>query len=172
MNKFRWRAATAVVNGKIFCSGGICNYTPLNSVEYYDPSSDVWILISNMPQEITGHGAVEINGHFIVMGGSINYFQYSNKVWALDTRNRNAAWIEKPSMAIPRIHFSITKIHDKVFVCGGRATLREITDSLEIFDGEVWRSGPRIPTTRWHAPAVVIPMEFARVLQSRICSIQ
>ena len=118
MNQCQANAAAAVVNGKIFCSGGYMN----SSVECYDPSSDVWTLICNMPQKIVGHGAVEIDGNLIIMGG------YSG---------------------------GYTREDDE----------RKTLDSVEICDGEVWRNGPKMPTDRYYAPAVVIPMSFARDLE-------
>ena len=36
---------------------------------------------------------------------------------------------------------------------------------MEIFDGKVWRNGPKMPTPRYSAAAVVIPMEFSRHLK-------
>ena len=160
MNERRSDAATAVVNGKIFCAGG----HERDSVECYDLFSDVWTLVCNMPQNIYAHGAIEIDGNFIIIGGytiGSRIIPYLKDVWALDTENENVLWIEKPSMFISRMFFSIAKIDDEVFVCGGACPDGR---SVEIFDGEVWRSGPKMPTPRWNTPAVVIPMEFARYL--------
>ena len=165
MNECRLRAAATVVNGKIFCSEH-------NSVEYYDPSSDVWTIIDNMPQYTTGHGAVEMDGYFIIMGGWDNK-TFFNNVWALNTTDKNAVWITKPPMSIPRSDFSITKIDGKIFICGGvfksmgwhRTSLfKVIVNDVEIFDGKVWSNGPKLPSHRYSTAAVVIPMEFAKHL--------
>ena len=161
MNQCRDNAATAVVNEKIFCAGGF----KLDSVECYDSSSDVWTLVCNMPQCMSGHRAVEIDGSFIIVGG------HNSKVWALDTMDNNAQWIEKPSMSIPRCAFSIAKIDDKIFVCGGNSNGKAM-GLVEIFDGEVWINGPEMPVTRYLASAVVIPTEFAKDFKSRPCFIQ
>ena len=163
MNESRSSAAAAVVNEKIFCACGWDGRDDLNSVECYDPSSDVWTLVCNMPQRIWGHRAVEIDRNFIVMGGtngSASNPQYFNNVWALDTMDKNAKWICKPFMSIPRYQFGIAKIHDEIFICGGQSQRIYATDLVTIFDGEVWRDGPKMPTRRSFAPAVVIPMEF------------
>ena len=157
MNECRYKVAAAVVNGKIFCCGG-WNKSHLDSVECYDPSSDVWTFISNMPRNIEGHGAVEIDGHFIIMGGIGGW----KNVWALDAMDKNAKWIKKPPMSRTRMWFSIAKIEDKIFVCGG--TGADAGYNVRIFDGEVWRNGPNMPISRHWTPAVVIPMEFARYL--------
>ena len=158
MKECRRDAAAAVVNRKIFISGG-SNVTVIDSAECYDPSSDVWTQISNMPQKIWGHCAVEMNGNFIVMGG-YNREKFFNNVWALNTTDKNAAWIEKPSMSTPHSYFSIAKVEDKIFVCGGWGE----GDIVETFDGETWRNGPKMPTSRYFAPVAIIPIEFARSL--------
>ena len=64
-------------------------------------------------------------------------------------------------MPAPREYFGLAKIDGKVFVCGGWGA----SGSVEIFDGEVWRDGPKMPTSRAYAPAVVIPTEFAKSLK-------
>ena len=160
MNECRESSAAAVVNGEIFCSGGR-NDNILNSVECYDPSSDVWTQISNIPYATSGHGAIEMNGNLIVIGAIDGGIRWKN-VWALDTTDKNAKWIKKPPMSRTRMWFSIAKIEDKIFVCGG--TGADAGYNVRIFDGEVWRNGPNMPISRHWTPAVVIPMEFARYL--------
>ena len=189
MNKCRSNAAAAVVNGTIFISGGSDATDCLTSVECYDASSDVWTIISNTPKYISGHRAVEVDGNLIIMGGygvvknneqrSATRMQwygigwapepppkesvkYSQSVWELDTRDKDGEWIIKPFMSIPRYDFSIAKVDDKVFICGGWN--KECLDDVQILDGGVWKSGPKMPTTRQYAPAVVVPAEFARSL--------
>ena len=61
------------------------------------------------------------------------------------------------------VTFSIAKICSKIFIFGGEI-YKKALDSVEIFDGEAWRDGPKMPNTRIFAPAVVIPIEFARHL--------
>ena len=117
-----------------------------------------------MPQSIR-HGAVEINGNFIIVG-EWNYPKYFSNVWALDTTDKNAKWIEKPSTSRIRENFSIAKIDGKVFVCGGKTQQHEALDSVEIFDGNVWKRGPYMPTYCIGGTAVVIPMQFARSLEA------
>ena len=166
MNHCPREAAAAVVRGKIFCAGGT-SWTRLNSVECYDPSSDVWTIICNVPQEIRGYMAAEMNGLFIIMGGDEGEEDYSKKVWALDTKNKNAAWIEKTSMSIPHNNFSIAKIHDELFICGGiNRCFGRATRSVEIFDGEFWRNGPKMTANRVQAAAVVIPINFFEVFEA------
>ena len=159
MKHYRYNAAAVVVSGKIFCCGGY------DTIECYDPSSDVWAHICYMQQDIYANGVVEMNGHLIVMGGRNVDRKLFDNVWARDTTNRNSEWIEKTSMYRSCSDFGIAKIDGKVFICGGDTYIRQAGYLVQIFDGETWRYGPRLPNLRIAAPAVVIPMEFARYLK-------
>ena len=165
MNEYRSLPAAAVVHGKIFCCGGSngCNF--LKSAECYDPSSDIWTLISDMPGPNGACGIVVMDAHLIVIGGKTNVDKdFLDSVWALDATDKNMKWIEQqPSMPLALCHYSIAKIDGKIFVCGG-ADMDCAGYEVEIFDGDVWRNGPALPSSRVRAPAVVIPMEFAKKL--------
>ena len=128
MNECRGLPAAAVVHGKIFCCGGGIGENTLKSAECYDPSSDVWTFISDMPGSNAGCGAVEMDGYLIVIGGKTGKEkEFLNSVWVLDTTDKNAKWIEKePCMSLARCQFSIAKIYDKIFVCGGGYMIRKI----------------------------------------------
>ena len=167
MNECRQLAAAAVVHGKIFCCGGSAGGGKfLKSAECYDPSSNVWTLISDMPKPNAACGVVTMDGYLIVIGGKIsNGKDFLSSVWVLDAPDNSAKWIERePCLSRPLCHFSIAKIDDKIFVCGGW----NADDSVEIFDGEVWKNGPKMPTYRKYATAVAVPIELARVLKQFI----
>ena len=170
MNECRNLAAVAVVNTRIFCCGGRNGNKYLKSAECYDLSSNVWTLISDMPGPNAACGVVVMDTHLIVIGGMPNKESDLNSVWVLDTTNKNAKWIEKePSMPRPLCQFSTAKIDNKIFVCGGFYTNKEelknySIDDVEIFDGEVWRSGPKLTTPRDCTMSAVIPMQFAQYL--------
>ena len=165
MNKCRSRAAAAVVNGKIFCCGGYNGMNLLNSAECYDPSSDTWVLIRHMPEHVKGHGTVEIDRNLVVIGGSTGR-EPLGAVWVLDTSDKNAEWVEKPWLPVPRCNFSIAKIDGKIFVCGGDSEEGKV-DTVEIFDGQGWTIGPKLITPLYSAAAVVVPIDYAKYLENQ-----
>ena len=172
MNECRSLAAAAVVNAKIFCCGGGIGEKFSKTTECYDLSSDVWTLISDMPGPNAGCGIVTMDAHLVVIGGKAHKGKdYLNSVWVLDTTDKNAKWIERePRLSRPLCEFSIARIDDKVFVCGGLCidqtdSKTHVTDNVEIFDGQVWRNGPKLMTSLRNSAAVVIPMDFARSLK-------
>lgn len=164
MNEYRYCAAAAVVDEKIFCCGGYSRTNCLNSAECYDPSSNIWTLICHMPRPIKEFGAVGMDKDLILVGGSNGETsEMLNNVWALNTTDKNAKWIEKPSMFMPRTSFCITKIDDKVFVCGGFSEHGTIND-VQIFDGKVWRNGPKPRSSGTSTLITVISRSFANDL--------
>ena len=124
-----------------------------------------------MPKPNAGLGTVAMDKYLTVIGGKSGKGSdlFSN-VWALDTTEKNAEWIEGDScMYLPRCEFSITKIDGKVFVCGGLHTNKndsncQWSDNMEMFDGEVWKNGPKLPIPRVGAPVTIVPMNFAKDL--------
>ena len=163
MNEYRGNAPVAVINGKIFCCGGWDDSNYLNSAEFYDPASDLWTFLPTLPNPNVGLGAVSVDDNLIIMGGHYGKKRFDD-VWMLDTTNTNAGWIEKQKMPQPRHHFSIAKIEDKIFACGGASNGWGIRYAV-IFDGETWNSGPMMKVSNRLAATTVIPINFAKHLE-------
>ena len=159
MIESRSGAAATVVSGKIFCCGGVSR----NSAECYDPSSDVWTLICNMPRISAGCSAAAIGKKLILIGGHTGQKDLNN-ILMLDTTNSRAKWIEKSPMSRRRSYFSTVQIDNKIFVCGGDSE-DETIDDVEMFDGEVWNNFTKLRTPVWNAPAVVVPTVFVKYLE-------
>jgi hypothetical protein len=67
MNRARYRAAYAVVDGKIYVFGGAGDA----SIERYDPANDKWeVLADSMPKRLSGASACAINGVIYLIGGN------------------------------------------------------------------------------------------------------
>ena len=163
MNECRSGTAATLVKGKIFCCGGWDGEKSLNSTECYDPSSDVWTLISPLPLPLYELGASSKAENLIVIGGCSDTGD-SRRVWVLDTLDENVKWVEKPRILLERSRFSIAKISYKIFVCGGYSEEGTIAE-VEWFNRKVWRDGPKLPTCLSDSAAVVIPKHFAEYLK-------
>ena len=159
INENRKDAAAAVVNGKIFCCGGLGrDWDHLVSTECYDPSSDVWTKICNMPAALTRHRAVGMNGNLIVIEGNLN------KMWILGTTNKNAEWTVKSNMSLPCNDFDREGINYRILFCGGNSEA-DATDDVKIFDGKVWTTGPKLKTALCSAVVTPVPMDFVKCLK-------
>jgi kelch-like protein 10 len=55
--------------GKIYICGGFNGIECLDSVEFYDPSTNIWTLITPMLSRRSGIGTVSLNGFLYVVGG-------------------------------------------------------------------------------------------------------
>ena len=115
-----------------------------------------------MPEAIKANAATVIDENLVVMGGWIEG-ECLNNVWVLDTTDKNAEWIEKPKMLLPRGDFSIAKIGGRVLVCRGYSE-RMPMDDVEIFDGKDWKSGPKLITSTRQASAITIPMDLVKYI--------
>lgn len=60
------------LNGKIYVFGGSTqrHENLISNVEEYDPATDTWTRIANMPHVLAGTSAVSLNGKFYVSGGT------------------------------------------------------------------------------------------------------
>lgn len=75
MHSKRTFFGVAILNDKVFVAGGR-NSTDLkvtDSVECYDPKTDLWTTIANMKEPRATHGLVALNGCLYAVGG----FSYS-----------------------------------------------------------------------------------------------
>jgi N-acetylneuraminic acid mutarotase len=74
----RWSPAAAVAEGKIFVFGGARrwnqnHFPPFNEttiVEMYDPITDIWTRVSDMPKARFGHSATTVAGKIYIIGGA------------------------------------------------------------------------------------------------------
>jgi kelch-like protein 10 len=116
MNEKRCSAGGAVLNGKIYITGGY-NDRVLNSAEVYDPEVNQWTLIREMTFArsfaccIAYHGYVHTIGGFKPAG-----FSTTSSGEKYDPTTNT--WTQIPDMFKGRSRFGIGVI-DKMFVMGG-----------------------------------------------------
>jgi N-acetylneuraminic acid mutarotase len=90
----RRTARTVVVNGRIYVFGGLLYDTTWTegqggyaSVYEYDPATDTWAVLDDMPFERLGHAAAVVNGKFYIIGGSATAYPqqpFLQEVWEYD----------------------------------------------------------------------------------------
>ena len=120
--------STAVVNGKIYLIGG----TPfqnrrgpygLPTVEVYDPKTNSWERVADMPTPRTSTEATVINGTIYVCGGyngidnrAVN-LKFLDIVEAYDPKNDT--WARKQGMSVSRVDFGVGAVAGKIYSIGG-----------------------------------------------------
>src|SRR5439155_1251623 len=60
------------IDGKVYCAGGISGGTTFKSGNVYDPSSDSWSPIADMPTDLWGGVAGAPTGELVLSSGVIN----------------------------------------------------------------------------------------------------
>ena len=73
----RWSPASSVVNGKIYIIGGTVadtanRTTTLQTVEVYDPETDLWIREVDMPTARGWVSSVVVDGKLYAIGGGLH----------------------------------------------------------------------------------------------------
>ena len=66
----RFQAAVIAFEGRVWAVGGCESWSPLNSVEIYDPSTDTWCMGPSLTGPRRGCGIAVRKGQLIVVGGT------------------------------------------------------------------------------------------------------
>ena len=113
-----YRAAGAVLDGKLYVAGGSVTSTgaPVNTLSVYDPATDTWSTKTPMPTARYGAVAVALNDSLYVIGGW-DGGNYTGTVEVYDPVSNT--WVVKPGGAISRKGAAAGVIGGKIYVVGG-----------------------------------------------------
>ena len=158
--------STAVVEGKIYLIGG----TPfenrrgpygLSTVEVYDPKTNTWERLADMPTPRTRAGAAVVNGIIYVFGG---YNGIDNRLVNLKFLDvveaynpQTDTWMRQQNMSGPRIQSGLGAVEGKIYCIGGSVHPLDKEpgdpgriDLVEVYDPatDMWVKRARMPTKR------------------------
>jgi RHS repeat-associated protein len=129
-------ASVALIDGKyaIVAAGGENGSTVLNSVESYDPSTNLWTTwatTSFMKVKRKGFGLAFVCGKLYAFGGMNDLGQYVKSVEVYDDTTKTWTLIDRePSVA--RAFFGSTAAFNSIFIAGGENTTG-VLDTFEQF---------------------------------------
>ena len=149
MNHARAGASVSVVNGKIYVMGGvgwpqIPNHPGpfLSSVEVFDPETNHWKEIAEMPTPKGFHTASVIDGKIYVIGGGFrgnDQFEYLSTVEVYDPETDR--WTQEPDMPIGKWGHRAEVINENIYIFGGSSAVFRHLTMIEVYGtGEVFRS--------------------------------
>ena len=167
----RWAFSSAVVDDKIYIIGGTLfeNFRNgpwgLSTVEAYDPQTNTWQRLADMPMPREKPRAAVVNGIIYVFGG------FSRKKGA-ETKHpvhvdaydpRTDTWTRKGDMPVSRIYFGLGVVAGKVYLMGGNEgldlALEQRMDRVDVYDPatDTWLKGPpKMPTRRAYFDVEVV----------------
>ena len=170
--------STAVVDGKIYLIGGtlfehargvLRDPGPgiwrgpfgMSLVEVYDPETNTWQRLADMPTVRAGAKTAVVDGKIYVMAGYAGKdnhgknFKFLKAVEMYDPQTDT--WVRKQDMRIPRIQFGVGAVAGKIYAIGGlldpkeeKPGLQGRIDLVEVYDpvSDTWAKRADMPTRR------------------------
>lgn len=145
LTRARNNATAAVVDGNIYMFGG-WNGEYLDLAEKYDPSTNLWSSLPNMPSKRDSLASAVIGTKIYVIGGRVNG-QSVTSVDVFDTQTHT--WEASNALPIGRSKLAATVINNKIYVLGGWNGTEPI-NRVDVYDPrrDVWDSNLVMSTPR------------------------
>jgi N-acetylneuraminic acid mutarotase len=148
MNEPRQEVGVAELNGLIYVIGGFRqNGSTADTVEVYDPMTDMWRFVRRLPIAVNHTVAVSVNGKLYVFGGS----PATNATFEYDPADN--MWRRKANMPTSRGAHAAAVIDGKIYAVGGSPSSRG--RDFAVYDpvSNQWQTLPPMPTSRNHLAA-------------------
>lgn len=149
-------AMAASANGKLYVMGGwrVFGEQASDAVYEYDPASERWRSVANMPfPRAAGAAASDSRGTIYVVGG---VGPEPEVALAYDLASHE--WRRIASIAEPREHLAAAAVDGRIFAIGGRWSDRGNVATVEEYDPstDTWRGREPMPTARGGLAAAAI----------------
>lgn len=150
----RTEVAGARFGGGVAVVGGLtAEGEPTARADRYDPESDSWSRLPDLPVPLHHTAAVEFGGRLWVVGG----YTGSGGDWVPVDRVASLgvgedAWRDEPRLATPRGALGAAVVDGAVVAGGGVDAEGTVLASTEVLgaDDDAWRPGPALRTAREH----------------------
>lgn len=142
---------TITAADKIYVTGGFNGQECMNTVECYDPKTNVWTHVTPMQTSRSGVSCIAYHERLYVIGGFNGIFRMSTGEKFDPVTNR---WSPVVEMSSPRSNFAIEVLDDMIFVAGGFNGITTIAQ-VECYNDR---------TDEWLAGFLLV---FARILRPR-----
>ncbi len=139
---------TATAAGKIFTLDG-------NSVYSYDPLTNNWSWVTNIPTFRYYLGTIELSGKIYAVGGTDNNSKNMGTVEVYDPSA--GSWETKMAMPTSRSAFVLEAVNGKLYAIGGYNGTA-YTNKVEEYNPQTntWSTKTSMPTTRAYMASAVI----------------
>ncbi|MEM7203553.1 MAG: kelch repeat-containing protein [Planctomycetota bacterium] len=152
----RQEVGAAVLDGKVYVAGGILAGTPVRftpTVEVYDPATQTWSSIADLPTSLHHFGMATVGGKLYVIGGYVTTFTGTDACYSWDPAT--GIWTSIADLPQPRGALVAAAIGGKIYAAGGVHPTRGVVGDLTEYDPatDTWRTLPPMPTPREHLSA-------------------
>ncbi len=158
--------SVCVVDGEIYAIGGFPtakgNVVPIHSTaEKYNPETDTWVNISNMPFARWGHTANAVDGKIYVIGGDKVAGIPCRVVPMLIYDVAKGQWSEKDDVPIGFGFHCSAVVNGKIYLIGGVETIDKADIAVSrVYEydpkADMWTRKADMPTARFFAAAGVV----------------
>lgn len=157
----RCESPTAVINGKMYLFGGFTDdLGASNELDVYDPASDSWTRMKDMPTHVT-HLDPAIDGRTLWLAGGFKGKHpgpVTNEVWKYDIASD--MWTAGPPLPEPRGGGGLVIVDGRLHYFGGYKPDRDTNSgdhwSLPLDGGKEWEREADMPVPRGHVCAAVL----------------
>lgn len=118
----------AAVNGKIYACGGDTTAgtggaETTVAVEEYDPVTDTWVSVADLPTPRSAFSACELNGRLYIVSGSEAVFPHSPLTTSLlEYDPATDTWTERAPIPTARALFAAVSVEERLYAIGGSST--------------------------------------------------
>ncbi len=141
--------AMVAAEGKVWLTGGYTGRLNVREatsrLDAYDPETDAWTRMADMPGPRGAHFAAHVDGR-IYVGGGVSEAAAQDEMWVYEIATDS--WSIAPGLPTPREHLGGTASGGKVYVLAGRGFgLGDRSGILEAFDPATgsWERLPDMP---------------------------
>jgi N-acetylneuraminic acid mutarotase len=160
----RAEALRAMIGGKLYVLGGYINgkYLSAPRMDVYDPATNKWTQLGDMPQGLTHAGCAYDDRYIYVAGGYTVNSAGTKQVFAINNVRRydtvNKSWTSLPNLPSARGGGSMVLVDNELIFMGGSDINRQDKSDVwelhldDLDDG--WTSIAALPQARNHFAAV------------------
>lgn len=156
--------ASAVADGKLYVfSGASLDGSvdePRPFVYVYDPATNFWTRLDDMPRPRKNAAAVELGGLIYVVGGLTQGYGVGGLVPWVDVYDPTTdTWTQAPDLPIPLVDHALTVCHGRIWTLGGLNEWPNVLSSVYSFrpGSDHWREELPLPEPLLLAGAATAP---------------
>ncbi|MFN8707078.1 MAG: Kelch repeat-containing protein [Planctomyces sp.] len=122
----------------------------LSEVQEFDPNSETWRRMPDLPEPRSSHRAAILGQHIFVFGGW-SLYGGEDGIWlkhglVLDLGNESAGW-KTVVQPVARRAVEVIAFRGRIWLIGGLTPDDDISSQIHVFDPvtETWSTGPGVP---------------------------